>query len=68
MTPLCLDRKEAAAALRIGVWVLDRMIADGLIPTVKLPSMKRPGVMSRRVLIAVADLEAFVAKHREATL
>jgi predicted site-specific integrase-resolvase len=62
---LCVTRKEAAAAIGVSVWVLDRMVADGLIPVVKLPSTKRQGEMSRRVLIAVADLETFVTKHRE---
>jgi hypothetical protein len=68
MTPLVLTRKEAAAALRVSVWILDRYIADGLLPTVTLPSTKHPGEKNRRVLIAVADLEAFVAKHREPAL
>lgn len=65
MTQLVLSRKEAAAALRVSVWILDRYIADKLLPTVKLPSTKRLGENNRRVLIAVADLEAFVTKHRE---
>lgn len=67
MPPLVLTvtRKEAAAALRVSVWVLDRYIADRVLPTVKFPSSKRFGEESRRVLIAVSDLEAFVQKHRE---
>ncbi len=65
MTPLVLSRKEAAEALRVSVWILDRYIADGLLPTVKLPSTRHPGDRSRRVLIAVADVEAFVQRHRE---
>lgn len=67
MTPLCVDVKQAAAALGICPWVVRKYVADGLLPTVKLPSVKRPGETNRRVLIAVADLEAFVAKHRETT-
>lgn len=66
MTALCVDRKEAAAALGVSPWVLDRYIADGLLPVVKLPSTKHAGEMSRRVLIAVADLDALVARFREA--
>lgn len=65
MTALCVDRKEAAEALRVSVWILDRYIANGLLPVVKLPSTKRRGENNRRVLIAMTDLEAFVAKHRE---
>jgi hypothetical protein len=66
LTPsLVLTRKEAADALRVSVWVLDRYIADRLLPTVKFPSSKRLGAANRRVLVAVVDLEAFVQKHRE---
>ena len=65
MTPLCVDRKEAAHALGVSTWVLDRYIADGLLPVVRLPSTQHEGETSRRVLIAVADLEAFVKQHRE---
>jgi predicted site-specific integrase-resolvase len=65
VTPLCVDRKEAAHALGVSAWVLDRYIADGLLPVVRLPSTKHGGELSRRVLIAVADLEAFVKRHRE---
>ncbi len=65
MTPLCLDVKSAAAAVGLSVWVLRRYIDEGFLPTVKFPSVKYPGERSRRVLIAVTDLEAFVAKHRE---
>lgn len=65
MTPLLVSRKEAAAALNISVWVLDRYIASGLIPKFDLPSTAHPGEDNRRVLIAVSDLEAFVAAHRE---
>lgn len=66
MTALSVDRKEAARALGVSPWVLDRYIADGLLPVVKFPSTKHPDEMSRRVLIAVADLEALVKRFREA--
>lgn len=65
MTPLVLSRKEAADALRVSVWILDRYIAGGLLPTVALPSTKHPGEKNRRILIAVSDLADFVTKHRE---
>lgn len=64
MTPLCVDVKEAATLLRISVWSVRRHIDDGDLPTVQFPSGKIPGTRSRRILIAVADLEAFVATHR----
>ena len=64
MNPLVVSRKEAAEALGISVWVLDRMIADRLIPVVRFPST-RDGETNRRILVAVSDLEALVAKRRE---
>lgn len=63
MTPLTVDRKTAAAAIGVSLWMLDRYIADGLLPTVKFPS-RYEGDRSRRVLIAVSDLEVFVVQHR----
>jgi predicted site-specific integrase-resolvase len=63
---LCVDRKTAATALGVSPWVLDRYIADGLLPVVKLPSTRHDGETSRRVLIAVSDLEALVSRFREA--
>jgi hypothetical protein len=64
VNPLTLSRKESAEVLGVSVWVLDRYIADGLLPIVILPSTKYSGERNRRVLIAVGDLEAFIAKHR----
>ena len=64
MTPLCLDRKAAAAALCVSLWTLDQYIADGQLPTVKLPSSRHPGELSRRVLISADDLKAFVERCR----
>jgi hypothetical protein len=40
-------------------------IASGLLPCVRYPSTRRPGEPSRRILIAVADLEEFVRRHRD---
>jgi len=65
MTPLVLSRKDAALALSVSVWVLDRLIADKKIPTVRIPSSSRPGEDSRRILISVEALRVFVAKHEE---
>jgi len=64
MTRAVLDVKAAAAFLGVSPWVLRRFIDDGLLPTVKYPSAKHPGENSRRVLLAVADLEEFVARYR----
>jgi predicted site-specific integrase-resolvase len=65
MTPLCVNVKTAAETIGVSTWVVRRYIASGLLPRVMFPSVKRPGEDSRRVLVAVADLEAFVQQHRE---
>jgi hypothetical protein len=65
VAPLCVDAKVAARLLGVSVWTLRGYIDDGLIPTVKFPSCKYPGETSRRVLIAVDDLKAFVQMCRE---
>ncbi len=64
--PLCVDVSAAALALGVGTSAIRRWIDAGELATVKFPSEKHEGEKSRRVLIAVADLEAFVAKHRVA--
>lgn len=65
MSALCVSVKEAAKAIGVSPWVVRHYIASGLLATVKLPSTKHPGESNRRVLIAVRDLEAFIAQHRE---
>lgn len=67
MTPLCLDVKEAAAAVGMSSSVLRAYIDAGLLPVVKFPSTKHVDEKSRRVLIAVDDLRAFVEAHRVMT-
>jgi len=64
MTPLCLDVKGAAAALGVTGWTIRKWISEGQLPTVKFPSVKYEGERGKRILIAVADLESFIAKHR----
>jgi hypothetical protein len=64
LPPLCLDVPAAALALGVGVSAVRRWIESGELPIIKFPSEKHDGEKSRRVLINVADLEAFVAKHR----
>lgn len=65
MTPLVVSRAEAAEAIGISLWSLDQFILDGRIPVVRLPSTRHAGEQSRRVLIAVADLEKFIERRRE---
>jgi hypothetical protein len=68
MTPprLCVDVAAAAVMLGCGKSAVRKWISTGDLPIVRLPSEKHHGERSRRVLIAVADLEIFVAKHRDA--
>jgi hypothetical protein len=40
-------------------------IASGRLPCVRYPSNRRPGEMSRRVLVAVDDLRSFVVAARD---
>jgi hypothetical protein len=63
--PLCIDVESAAAAIGVSGSVLRGLIADGRLPVVKFPSTRRPGEQSRRVLVSVDDLRAFVVAHRE---
>lgn len=65
MTPLVLSRKDAALALNVSVWVLDRYIADRLLPTIQFPSTRHRDEKNRRVLISVEALRVFVDKHQE---
>ena len=62
--PICVDVKQAAAMLGVSVWTVREYVATGDLPAVKLPATKGAEVQSRRVLIAVADLEAFVTRCR----
>jgi hypothetical protein len=66
LPPLCVDVERAAQLLggvsphSVRLW-----IQNGQLPVVKLPAVRRRNESSRRVLIAVADLKVFVARHTE---
>ena len=62
---LVVDIPTAAEIIGASESDVRRWIADGLLPCVRYPSSRRPGEPSRRILVAVADLAAFVARHRE---
>lgn len=64
MTPLVVDVKTAASLIGVSVWTIREYVASGELPVVKMPATKGPETRSRRVLIAVTDLEAFVARCR----
>lgn len=65
MTALVVDVKTAAAMLSVSVWTVREHVAAGDLPVVKLPATKGAQSRSRRVLIAVADLEAFVSRCKQ---
>ena len=64
--PIAVGVEQAAAMIGVSPVEVRRYIDAGLLPVVKLPSMKRHNEPSRRVLIAVDDLRAFVNEHRVA--
>jgi hypothetical protein len=63
---LCVDLRQAAAILgNISIDAVRSFIANGDLATIKLPAVRGGESRRCRVLIAVSDIEAFVAKHRE---
>jgi hypothetical protein len=64
MTPFLVGVKEGARMLNVSQWTFRNYVASGLLPTVQLPSTKYKGDANRRILVAVADIEAFVLKYR----
>jgi hypothetical protein len=65
VTPIVVDVKTAASMLGVSAWTVREYVAAGDLPVVKLPATKGAQSRSRRVLIAVADLEAFVARCKQ---
>lgn len=65
LAPLCVDVSTASAAIGLSKSSLRQLINTGELPTVRFPG-RYENERSRRVLIRVSDLEAFVAKHRDA--
>jgi hypothetical protein len=63
--PLLVDEAGAGVLLGgISAWTVREYIAAGLIPTVSPPSPLNTRRKLRRKLIDVADLRAFIAKHK----
>jgi len=62
---LAVDVPRAAEMLGANESDVRAWIATGVLPCVRYPSSRRPGEPSRRILIAVADLEEFVRQHRD---
>jgi excisionase family DNA binding protein len=64
VTPIAVSVEQAAALLNVSVTTVRSYVEQGLLATVRLPSARHDGERSRRVLIAVSDLEIFVQQHR----
>ncbi len=62
---LVVDIPRAAEMTSANESDIRAWIASGALPCIKYPSTRRPGESSRRILIAVSDLEEFVRRHRE---
>ncbi|MCC7033838.1 MAG: helix-turn-helix domain-containing protein [Acidobacteria bacterium] len=67
LAPLVVGVDEAAALLGADASQVRKWVADGLLPSVRYPSVRRAGESSRRILLAVSDLTAFVTRHRVET-
>jgi hypothetical protein len=63
--PLVVDVQRAAEMLSACESDVRAWIASGRLPCVRYPSNRRPGDASRRVLVAVDDLRAFVGASRD---
>ena len=61
---LLVDVRQAASMLGVSVWSVREYINAGDLATVKLPATKGAAPRSRRVLIAVDDLRAFIGRFR----
>jgi excisionase family DNA binding protein len=67
VAPRLLDVKEAARYLGgVSTWTIRSLVADGHLRPVRLPSRNR-GELGRRLLFDRADLDAAIAKWKEAT-
>lgn len=63
MNPISVSVKTGAAMIGLSASALRDLIDRGLVPVIKVPG-KHQGERSRRVLISVDDLRAFVEQHR----
>ena len=63
MTPISVSIEIGAGMIGVSSTVLRSYIDAGLLPVIKFPG-KHQNERSRRVLISVDDLRAFVEAHR----
>jgi hypothetical protein len=62
---LAVDVRCAAEIVGANQSDIRRWIASGLLPCVRFPSVRRPGEPSRKILVAVSDLQRFVRRYRD---
>jgi hypothetical protein len=62
------DVKAAAAYLGgISTWTISGLVACGVLNPVRIPSCRRPGEFSRRLLFDVKDLDALIDSWKAAS-
>jgi hypothetical protein len=66
VNPISVSVERAAEMIGLSPTVLRSYIDSGLLPVIRFPSASAKGERSRRVLIAVSDLEKFVEQYRVA--
>ena len=63
--PLAVNEHAGAALLGISYWSFRELTSAGIIPLIVLPSPLNPKKAMRRRLVAVADIHAFIATHKQ---
>ncbi len=62
--PLLVDEHRGAELCGVSFWTFREWTAAGVIPVVAPPSPLNPRRRLRRKLVAVADIHAFIARHK----
>jgi hypothetical protein len=60
-----LDVRGAAHYLGLSPAAVRQLVADGVLPTVRPPSLRHAGEQMRRTLLDRADLDALVERWKE---
>jgi excisionase family DNA binding protein len=57
--------QQAAEYLGVSVWTVREWVATRRLPVVQLPALRRRNGAMRRVLVDVADLDAFIERYKQ---
>jgi hypothetical protein len=60
VTARLIDVHEAASYLSISPWTVRSLVANGLLVPVRLPSVRDPEEIGRRLLFDIRDLDAVI--------